>query len=188
MMIRLYTIIAFCLFFSTGCNQSIHPNEYREWFESNEYLKKSRTIGDYTFDVRYRNGLYNYLKNQTAGKLNDTACQELKNTHCFLIEISSLNQPIEISQVAQGNINYLMSDIQRDFTLKIGDEDVPCKLHHFERSFDLKQSLNLIAIFEYDVQSKEDLEFQFEDNLFNTGRNTFRFDHKTLSSIPNLTI
>lgn len=186
---KCYYLTLVLLFFNLyGCQPEANPSEYITWFEQNAELVKYRELGNYEIRVTYRNGLYNFLSSDASDNLTPRDIERLQRTHCFFLEIFSKDQPIELTQVIDGNINYLMSGIQKDFTLELGNETLSCKLHHFERSFNLKKSISLIAVFETFQPIETDVSLVFRDNILNTGRHTFRFSNKTITDLPNLKI
>lgn len=186
---EVYILLCFIGIMLGGCKQNLSPKDYIQWFDLNENLTLVKEIGDHSISVTYRNGTYNYV--QSTLSTNEIVLDEavsLASTHCFTVELSSRGQELELAQIVDGKLIYLMNDIQHDFTLFVDEIKVPCSLHHFERTFNLKKSISLIAVFDHPITSENDLVLQFEDRILKTGTHNFRFTTSAISDIPKLKI
>lgn len=170
-----------------GCNNGLNSKEYINWYNSNSDLKVSKIIDNYTFSVKYSNGVYHHLISMPDSNITKELLEELENTHNFFLEIET-NEDIEEKLVQQGKMNYLMNEIILDLSLTYNEESLPCSMHLFERSYGLKKSIGLIAMFNTKGKSKEDIIFNFNDHLLNTGLHHFRFKKDLINKIPTYKI
>jgi len=83
-------------------------------------------------------------------------------------------------------LQYLISDIKNDLVVKVGNDTINCLFSELERDFGLTQkvTLNLGFSNETTFPENKDLELMFNDKLFGTGIQIFKFDKSALANVP----
>lgn len=100
------------------------------------------------------------------------------------------NYGITDGQAQQERLAYLSFGMQQDIHLVQGTDTLPCRLFHFERSYDLAAHRTFVLAFDQPKGSTPTQERTLVVELrpFKTGPLKFHYSAATLSNIPNLTL
>jgi hypothetical protein len=84
-------------------------------------------------------------------------------------------------------IKYYAFDMQRDFTLEIGTDVIPCSLFHFERVFDIAPYAKFSIGFVYDKKHKgKESTLIYNDRIFKNGLIKYIYSNDEINKIPKL--
>jgi len=208
MIYRIRNIVLFiCLFCFLACN-NYHPKtkrEYRAWFanEDNGFLKKKQ-IGYLQFNVQYRPidyMLLNELEEDKSYDKNqiDTLRKSYGSSKYFLLEVGIDDEDMTINEDMtrlminnykefQELITTLAFDMKSKVSLQLGEDTYEPSIYHFERGYELGYKQRFVFAFAIPSESdKSEFTFVFDDDLFDSGINKFKFE--ALSNIiPSLPI
>ena len=183
-----------------SCQQEYTAVEYKQWIESEgSGLHKQKEVGGMLFDVQYQTPEYMVILNK--GPLEFESCDletELDNygdeSHRLIFTIDNSEAgiaPLEYGIVSEneyyGRIQYLNSEVSKDFFMLAGTDTLPCRFAHFERDFGISPTMRLNLAFDKNpTPMEEDMQLCFEDRLFNNGLIKFTFDQDDLNDLPEL--
>lgn len=83
--------------------------------------------------------------------------------------------------------SYLNFDAEHDFTLRTATDTVKSGLYHFNRSYGLSNSWQLMLAFDIpNCDRQRDLIVSYTDHISNSGQLNFRFSETDIANIPKL--
>lgn len=184
--------------FTFSCTEELSPVDYDNWVKSAENgLHKEKRVGDYVFDIQYKTPEFmvlNLLKGKVERKAQlDSLTNKYKDLHYFNLQIGLKNQSedllkyrLQSEQEYNDRLYYFAYNFEKDLKLKVGEQELPCALFVFERSFDLKPSRSFVLAFEKDSTVNEDITLVIDSPYFNTGK--VQVTINTQQEIPSIRI
>jgi hypothetical protein len=164
---RTFVTISFLLTsFFYGCiPEQLSPKEYMSWVKNDEHgLCVTKQVGNCNFTLQYKPCEYEALlhqKNESVSKPElDKAIASINNLQYFMLTIKNsdgkeIMEEGSSDQVEYGSkLNYMISDMQLDFSLIDGRDTLPCAFYHYERNFGISPENNILLGFEI-PKSKE---------------------------------
>jgi hypothetical protein len=167
-------------------------------------LVREKTIGDFTFDVSYEPWEALIIKDhekrpsreEMEKELNERSrllyfTVKMNNTQFTQKELLLFDLPSEADYTER--ISYYSFKVQQDLKLKIGTEEIPCGMAHFERTFGLSPGLTLSVAFPVSDKTREEilakklketLTLVFDEKIFNHGTLQFAFHPNAINAIP----
>lgn len=173
------------VFIIIGCReqQSLGPENYRQWCDQSEVLIQKKVIDDFQFLTKYVPS--EYFKTLGSFSPNSIHFQiEMRNT-----QGGDLLTGLAGDDTYFHRLSYINSSIHQDFKLIVNNKDtLPCVLAHLERTFSIGRD-RIILQFEQDTMPKLDnITLQYDDHLFDIGRINVTYDKNKLRQIPILKI
>jgi hypothetical protein len=184
-----------------GCNysNSLSPDEYMNWVnDADNGLLHEQIIGEYKFIFQYYPAAYMTLKDlYTSGvEVNkdsfDSTLREYDGLQYGIFKIGTisgnnefLKQGVVSEQEYFDRIQYFISMVQNDIYLVSGLDTLPCKMHHFERTFSINSFDNIVLGFDAD-QKKVDKTVIFSDKVLGIGDIKFFIPNKVFTTIPQI--
>jgi hypothetical protein len=182
-----------------GCSQTkFGPEEYVNYVNDKENgFIQTEQVGDYEISVQYRTPEYMTIKeigvDVLTNEIFSETSKEKNGAYYFLFQIMSSNKksdPLELNMQDKleytSRISHLMSGIDEDIFLVSGDDTLPCKMHHFERSYHLTHYHNIVLVFERKTEKQADnLKLFYNDRMLNIGRLNFVFN-KHVTDVPKI--
>lgn len=184
-----------CILFIVSCKKELNKNEYVKWVENvDNKLHKVKKMNNIVFDLQYKPIEYIALQKQLHA--NDNLNKIISNTeemYYFNLKIkyennnsNLLKKDVQSSAEYQERVYYYAYMFEKQIFLIIDSTKIPCKLYHFERSYDLSPNTSIILGFPKSNNQKNSFQLSIEPELLNTGIINFYFDKKTLENIPTL--
>jgi hypothetical protein len=156
------------------------------------------SAGIWKYRLQYNPAAYIALKERsdTSGTSVKARIAELKKTVWFNVSISVADagqDPLKYhASISEYNtrLAYFLTEAQRNFHLYYGTSGEMKQIaYHFENYFNLKPEVTAVIGFSIpDDLPKEDLEFVYEDGLFNAGILKFKLFQAQLAAVPQLSI
>lgn len=204
---KLLYIGLFLLLVILSCgNKTITTNEeYLKWMNDEDNgLVMTKEAGGITIKVKYlpSNYLaYQDLSGQTIIKKeeSDSIIKSYDKSLTFLITIGVDGEVKKGDVMYQGVQNYeeykkrlyaMNFDIENNVTIKIGEKKYRPVLSNLENGYGLTESRNITLVFVPETKEDqlfylgEEIQFTYDDELFDSGINHFTFDRKKLNNIP----
>jgi len=200
-------IILFSVFtMLLACNNSTTDfKEYLHYLSNKENgLIKEKTVSGINLKVKYlpTNYLvYNELKNEvnpTIEVIEETK-NEYKNSVTFMMILGpDKGESFDITRVSISNyqefaqriekMNFSMTDFVK---LRINEQEYTPELAQMESTYGLEQHRKILFVFKaIDAEGNkiltEDVQFVYNDELFHTGTNKFKFKLNDIQEIPEL--
>lgn len=204
---KFFYIGVFLILILTSCvEKTVTSNEeYLMWLNDEDNgLVMSKEVGGITIKVKYLPA--NYLAYQdlfgqvTISKsVADSVVNYYNKSLTFLMTIGVDGDSKKGDVMYQGVQNYeeykkrlysMNFDIENDILIKIGEKKYLPVLSNLENGYGLTESRNITLVFvpetkeEQSFYSAEEIQFTYDDELFETGINHFTFDRKKLNNIP----
>lgn len=182
----------------SNCKQRFSPQEYSLWVTSlDNGLHKKTIVNNFIFDVQYR-PLEFIVINEKRGKIEDLKAfqarkDELKGLQYFTFKVSLDNNEdflkygIKSEQEYYNRLYYYSFAFKDHVKLKVGNKELPCRILHFERSYDLSKERSFIVGFE-NIPDSEDKELIIDSPVLNIGPVKVTIDKKDLQSVPEILI
>lgn len=178
---------------------SLLPKDYVSWLKNpqNNLCKKS-VFGDLTFECMYKPIEYiicmEKKKEQISKSEYNQRRKELSDMVYFefLIKLTTgagdiLKYKMKADEDYTSRVKYFAFDMQRDLTLEIDGEVMPCSLFHFERVFDLVPYAKFSIGFVWDNKyNGKDITLVYSDKIFNNGLIKYTYSKNEFKSIPKL--
>lgn len=203
----LYIGLFFLVVLISCGKKSITSNEeYLSWMndEANG-LVMSKEVGGITIKVKYLppNYLaYQDLSGQTIIKKqeSDSIIKSYDKSLTFLMTIGVDGEVKKGDVMYQGIKDYaaykerlytMNFDIENDITIKIGGKKYHPVLSNLENGYGLTSSRNITLVFvpeakeEKSFYTSEEIQFTYDDDLFDTGINHFTFNREDINNIPS---
>lgn len=184
----------------SSCNKKeLGIKEYVTWVEGdNDLLVQKKQVGEFIFTFRLLPVEYKAAK----GILEETIAldlyqQKLKRWNGMYYMNVSMDLKDKKKQILEYNLSsanefqqrlyYLSYRMQNDLKMRCGNVEVPCGLYHFERNYGLKTGIDIAVGFENKC-NENDLTFELNPQLFNTGLIKVTFLQGDLKKVPTLKI
>lgn len=190
-------IIAAALFCS--CQKSeLPPRDFVHWVqdESNG-LNISKELGSYTFSLQYRPAEYITVIEKKKDIMHRDSLmkrvKELQGLQYYTLTITSkeekevLQTGISSEEELYERMEYLNSRMQDDLWLIDGNDSLPCRLFHFERSYQLAPYNKVVIAFD-NTDLKHDRTLLFNDHALGVGPVRFTIKASSLAAIPQLKV
>lgn len=183
-----------------GCGkQTLDPSDYVSWVNDEENgLVKKKTIHPLEIEVIYKPLPYviaNEKKTNNIPQLiYDARVAELEGMQYYTLKLGIVggqhnitNFEIEDEIQQQDRNAYLSFAMQKDIKLVEGGDTLPCRLFHFERSYDLVPQRTFVLAFEQKKENiTKDKTIILDLPFFKTGLIKLNYKTSDLESIPNL--
>ena len=163
-------------------HKKLEPVAYRQWLNNPENgLTIERTIGDFIVTAAYRSTQFMALK-------------ELENYQYVNLRLDNKDKKTEVLKTALQHqqqyyerLQYLTTTLPEDIYLVEDGDTLPCRLHHYERTYQMSSFCDVSLVFENRHKTTTDKVLVFDDRMFGFGRLQFRFEQDDLNNIPQLT-
>jgi hypothetical protein len=204
MMGRVLLVVALCFMFS--CRSEIRDmKSLYKWINDPENgLVKAKDVEGIKLTVKYLPAEFLALKETKEEGGNDNFYDSLlnfyKKSHTFLLSIASkenenTNDPMY--KDLQGYTDYKQRALEMNFdmneyvSIKTASKEYRPVLFSMENSYGLKGQRNIYLVFTDDaptnqLMKEQELDFIFEDEIFQTGTNHFVFSQRDFNSIPEI--
>mgnify|MGYP003626904035 CR=1 FL=1 len=200
----IYIAFLFLAIMFSSCNHSIDDfNTYMEYLaEKDNGLVKEKSIGGIQLKVKYLPNdylVYNDIKQnkQKTKGLVDSVKLTYANSITFMMVIGpDKNESFDITRVGVDNyeefaqrIEEINFNMMQYVKLQVNNEEYSPELYQMESTYGLEQSRKFLFVFKAkDEKSntilKDDFQFVYADEMFNTGINKFQFKHSDVNAIP----
>jgi hypothetical protein len=179
-----------------ACNKPLPPDQYLKWVSDQEHgLHREKVIGDISLDVQYEPYEYMLIK---QGEYNSGVQKKLSKAKddllYFKLKLSANDRKSDIfkynvssEQELYQRLYYFSYKFQEDVHLESGGKIIPCKLFHFERSYDLTSERSFLLAFD-NKNINEDITLVIEPRELETGPVKIKFDKEDFQSIPQIKI
>lgn len=213
-MTRIHTLIGlfFCVSIAlTSCK--FRPSEldtykeYKTWLTDPENgLSKTKYVNGLKLTVKYLPTdylVYQDLQGEGDIKVVDSLRNRYKQSHTFLLNIAPDARDKEMPQGASVMTRDIKDmedyklrslimnfDMQHYISIKNGELEFVPVLAEMENTYDLTKDRTIYLVFsdnaKGDLLMGETLDFIFEDEIFATGLNHFKFDAEDIREVPAL--
>ncbi len=179
----------------------LSPGAYLKYLaDPDKGLVREKVVGDVCLRVKYMPPVllaYNELRH--APQWNQEDLEDLKQdyaaAHTFVLTIGPAEEAnFDVARAGVSNYQeYAERIMELNFGLKekvwllSGEERLAPALMQLEENYGLSRSRNIIFTFPAE-NTAGDLRFQFADEIFYTGINTFLFKHNNILQTPELKI
>lgn len=167
-------------------------------------LVKEKTIGDFSFTLSYEPWESLIIKDNSITISKEEFEKDLQGRSKMLYFTLKINNTkfthkelllfnLSSQEEYTDRLNYYSFKIQNDLKLTIGNEEIPCGMAHFERTFGLSPGLTISLAFPIsesiskqitEKKLKESLRFSFDEKVFNNGMIQFSFHPNNINSVP----
>lgn len=196
--------IILCALVVQSCGQSMTENEYKAWFSDPENgFVKEKVVNDLRFGVQLRPVELMMLTELKQGEdiladQVDSLKASYGNSLYFLMEVSfedagkRRGADVVQSTVKSYNefveqVNRLSFELDDNVILVSGNDTIRPSLYHYERGYELGKKQSFLFAFPFNNEkTHEQVSFIYNDEVFKTGVNTFRFS--TGKEIPEFPI
>ena len=203
MRLSLACLLAIVVF---SCGKPMTVAEYKAWFNDpeNGFLKE-KVVNDLKFSVQLRPVELMILKEmKQATGYSASQIDSLKNSYgsslYFLMEVTYENtEKMKKGDLVQStvknyneyveHINQLSFELDDNVILVAGDDTIRPSLYHYERGYELGKKQSFLFAFPFDDdKNNEQVSFIYNDEVFQTGVNVFRFSvNNEIPEFPILT-
>lgn len=195
----LFILPLFGILFSACIHRELGPAEYMSWVKNGgNGLRVTKEVGKHTFVLQYKPCEYEALLHAKSTAITQqeltAAVKPLKQMQYFTFCIQSSDKKDPAGSVAideadyNQRLNYLMFDMQQDFSLIDGADTLPCVFYHYERNYNLSADNNILLGFEMPARDKSlhDKTVIYDDHLLDSGPVLLTVKAKNIESIPSL--
>ena len=195
-----FIIYLFLLLFCACSLRTVNMNvsDYAQWVRDPENgLNKTKQLGDYIFSAQYKPremvALLEFGKDADPSSSEfKTRVSNLGQMEYFTFTISTV-KGLEVlsNNIANegeffGRLEYFLEHGQEAFSLIAGEDTLPCRFYHFERTYGLSPNTNILLGFENIGKCTSDIVIQYEDILLGVGPVNITYDIDDLKEIPKL--
>ncbi len=196
---KFYITIMVTFLFLNGCKKEFKNERdfYKWWNEQDNGLVKSKTINDFKVTVKFMPPEYlTYNEVKENRKLNiDTIRKKYFNSRTFLLTIEPVDSRKDVDLLFQGIISlgeYKERVMKLNFSpgdfikIKTNTREYFPVLSTMENVYniDVKKNLYLVFSNEDNLLDEPELDFVFNDQIFETGITHFLFQKKNMDNIP----
>lgn len=174
------------------------PAEYISFIENEENgLRVTKEIERIRFTLQYKPldlAVLSELKGKSKDeKLFRKTRKEFEGMQYFNFRVESSTGPDLLKfdgTIDDGTkMNYLAFEMQKDLFLVDGLDTLPCRIFHYERTYNIAPYSDFILAFEESAKNnKHDKTLIFEDRLFNTGTIKLKIRREDILNVPTLII
>ena len=184
---------------------TIEVAEYMQWIENEDNgLRVSKTVGNFEFNLQYKPLEYIVLLDKRKEEVSEEELnegkREFEGLEYYTLSIGSndkqtgmLKTKLNRSQSHDDRIAYFSYEMQKDLSLIVGVDTLPCTLFHFERTYSLKSNNNFVLAFEIPDKLKSASQSKalnrtliYNDRALNTGSVKLKIAGEDLNNIPKL--
>ncbi|HKC68830.1 MAG TPA: hypothetical protein VKG26_11415 [Bacteroidia bacterium] len=175
------------------------PVDLLKWVEDpSNKLRQEKKIGETVYSLQYRPSEYIFIKDHPLDSLpKDNIKKEisfLSQMQYYTLRIKIEDFPDEFLKFNMSNgetyderVSYFSFEMQKDLQLVDGEDTLPCRMFHFERTFNVEPFGNFLIAFENPNKEKpKEKRFIYEDRNFGTGKVQFTIPEKNLIDLPHL--
>jgi hypothetical protein len=195
--IRVAIILSILVVISACGNQELIPSEYVSWVnDETNHLLKRKTVHPLIIEALYKPIPYIIANEKRTNDISkeeyDARKKELEGMQYYTLKLSTIEGDITsygVTDKAQQDerYNYLSFAMKNDIVLQIGEEILPCKLFHFERSYDLVDYRSFVLAFEVkEAHKNKDKTLILDIPYFQTGPIKLNYKTSDLDEIPSL--
>jgi hypothetical protein len=181
-----------------ACNHKrLTPNEYVEWVnDPGNGLHTVNQIGSVKVDILHTPTAYMVLR-EAKGKKLDTAlynqmAKEFQDLDFFTLRLSDKSKDLvddpsySRNEIGQ-RLYYFSFGLQDDISLEVEGKSLPCRIFHYEKSYDLTPVKTFVLAFDK-VKTEEDKIFVIHADKLGIGKLKIRLENEKLKHIPLLEI
>jgi hypothetical protein len=185
--------------FFAGCTpDQLDKEDYVKWVhEESNGLRSTKEVDRVSFTAQYEPHAYQMLKLNLADSSEAVSVEENETSQSsmcqFTYTITCPNGEDPAKYTCsddadyQQRLNYLLSDMQQDFTLIAGADTIPCAYYHFERNYHTSPEHHIQLTFSTTTSfADKDMILRFNDQLFGFGPIQHTITSQSLSKIPSL--
>lgn len=190
-----------CLFLLLcyGCQRKYNIVDYISWVENTENkLCKEVKHGDFEIKLLYKPIMYIAAKEKSRGRIQNDSIQPFLKTlegmqyYDLTVDVAGSEVPlpeydVQNSQEHYQKLNYYMFGFKNDIYIMEAGRELPCRLYHFERTFNLTKHTTFLLAFDQEKQyrdSTKTLVIQSPD----LGVLKITIEGNTLKNIPEVEI
>jgi len=192
----LFLSLVIFLFFFTACTKYFSPSEYVNWVKDEKNgLNKVKQIKEVKIEIQHKPIPFIIANEQ---RKNDIDIDEYNNRKAELEGLIyfdlrlSINLPnyditnynILSEKEQKDRLYYLSYHMKNDIFLIEGMDTLPCRLYHFERSYDIAKHRTFILAFDNTNHKDLDKTVVLDTPLFNTGPIKLKFKKEDLINLP----
>jgi hypothetical protein len=180
-------------------NENLIPSDYVTWVNNSENgLLKKKTIPPLTVEALYKPLAYIIANEQRSNDISKEIYQarieELGTLQYYTLKLGIIDEKLDVTNYEvtnnaqqQERLNYLSFSMQNDIKLIEGKDTLPCKVFHFERSYDLSSSRTFVLAFERTKSTNNQSKTLILDlPYFKTGPIKLNYKTSDLEAIPSL--
>jgi len=183
-----------------SCSSSLSPSEYVKWVASEDNgLVKTKTIEEVSVKVQYKPLAYiiaNEMRtNDIKSKVYKEREKELEGMQYYnvVLDITDarniLNYKVSDMGGQQARIQYLSFGMQQDIYLEEDGKELPCKLFHFERTYNISKERTFLLAFEQNKNTlAKNKTLVINSPMLGTGPIKVKFLAKDLKQLPMMKI
>ncbi len=172
------------LFMLISCEDAaLTPREYMTWVQNPENgLKSTRQLNSFQFELQYKPAAYVALLEFRNEQYDNKDFEMMKNSfsnlqyYTFKITTTENNDLMKTNigniQAYSQRVQYVSSQMQQDFKLKVGENEYPCTLYLFEPNYGVAPYNNILLGFNVGNASSKIMQDQtliWKDNVFGVG-------------------
>ena len=196
-----YLLLGCCWLFWACGTPELAPADYVAWVQEAEHgLMQKRHISPLEVTALYKPLPYLIAQEERSNTIDpehyQARTEALQGLQYYTLQVAIEGQgdrDVTNYQVANGadqqaRLAYLSFGMQQDIQLIQGSDTLPCRLFHFERSYDLVPHRTFVLAFEQPegAPSTQARTLVVELAPFNTGPLKFHYSTETLARIPSL--
>lgn len=179
---------------ATHIQKELNASEMVEWFQKDKInFLHEKNVGSYAFKLQFVPAEIKILSevdnpSQISETYYNKRIKEVQDNIFCYFEIIPLDNTRTMLETEADNptdygerLNYFVSYAQKDIYLVQGKDTLKCLNYHFENTYGVKKS-NTMALLFQKKDSKEDIEFVFDDKVLNTG--PIKFTQNSFTTIP----
>jgi hypothetical protein len=183
-----------------NCTERLKPADYFNWNnQPNSPLIKNNLGKYYTISATFRPIDFMAISQLNGEVITDKKLNETKTglTCCrhFKINIQAkdssdvLTYKLRNKEEYYERVKYLSTDISSHLYLIEGTDTLPCTFSHYERTYKMKASANVMAFFErkkVNLPENQPMKLLLTTGGFNPNTLEFKFNETELNNIPQL--
>ena len=199
-----YSIFLGIFLFRLGCGSpDLEPIDYVHWVEDEENgLKVSKVIDDFKFTLQYKPLEYLVAKQEKTHELEtkvlNTELKKVEGMQYYTFSIGSadgqsvlLKTGLDSEVEYYERINYFSFEMQRDLFLVQDNDTLPCKLFHFERTYNLMPMNNIVLGFELTEEEQSGNTYSnktliYNDRMLDMGTVRLTIKGENIGNLPKM--
>ena len=189
---RKYLISMTFLSCLSSCSSYVDERTYMSYLKEEEnglHQKQSDQLWEYELQLKTPQSMA-LQESMQSGKLDKERYQSLLpqfgDMIYFVLSIRPKKINDTISAFITSNTTKLSFDMQKEFSLRMDNDTLPCSLYQFENTFPIsgKSSMTLAFDTKNPIASETSLTFLFASSLFSQKLIAFEFSGKDINDIP----
>lgn len=198
--LRLTVLFALLSCLMMSCSSSLLPSEYVKWVANTENgLVKTKHIDEISAKVIYKPLDYVIANEMRTNDIKNTEYQQRKKElegmqyYNLVLDITDarniLNYKVNDLGGQETRIQYLSFGMQQDIYLEENGKELPCKLFHFERNYNITKERTFLLAFEQDKNTIEtDKTLVINSPMLGTGPIKIKFLAKDIARLPTMKV